>query len=123
LENDCSCAMLITCKCTPFCEKLDCDTKSEPPYHATTLMPFFWSLLTTFMGRTIICWGFFSLESFHLSRYGVSTCVQHNPFGRIRYINCNDLGQFKMLFLKCSDGCKPSFCNNEKLKMKQKIPY
>jgi hypothetical protein len=58
------------------------------------------------------------LESFHLSRYGVSTYVQHNPFGRITCINFDDLGQFKMLFLKCSSGCKPSFCNNEKLKMK-----
>jgi hypothetical protein len=29
--------MLITCKCTPLCKKLDCDTKNEPPYFATTL--------------------------------------------------------------------------------------
>jgi hypothetical protein len=28
--------MLITCKCTPLCKKLDCDTKSEPFYLATT---------------------------------------------------------------------------------------
>ncbi len=40
-ENYCSCAMLIACKCMPFCKKMDCDTKSEPHYHATTLMPFF----------------------------------------------------------------------------------
>lgn len=32
------------------------------------------------------------LEFFHLSKYGVSTYVQHNPFCRIICINCNDLG-------------------------------
>jgi hypothetical protein len=30
-------AILIACKCTPLCKKLDCDAKSEPPYLATTL--------------------------------------------------------------------------------------
>ncbi len=29
--------MLITCKCTPLCKKLDCNTKNEPPYFVTTL--------------------------------------------------------------------------------------
>ncbi len=29
-------AMLIACKCMPLYKKLDCDTKSEPPYLATT---------------------------------------------------------------------------------------
>ncbi len=28
--------MLITCKCTSLCKKLDCDVKSEPPYLVTT---------------------------------------------------------------------------------------
>ncbi len=28
--------MLIACKCTPFCKKLDYDAKSEPLYLATT---------------------------------------------------------------------------------------
>jgi hypothetical protein len=28
--------MLIACKCTPLCKKLDYDTKNEPPYLATT---------------------------------------------------------------------------------------
>ncbi len=36
LENYCFYVMLITYKCTPFCKKLDCDAKSEPPYPATT---------------------------------------------------------------------------------------
>jgi hypothetical protein len=36
LENYCFYAMLITCKCMPFYKKLDCDTKNEPPYLATT---------------------------------------------------------------------------------------
>ncbi len=40
LENYCFYAMLITYKCTPFCKKLDCDTKSEPPYLATTFSYF-----------------------------------------------------------------------------------
>ncbi len=35
LENYCFNAMLITCKCTPLCKKLDCDAKNEPPYLAT----------------------------------------------------------------------------------------
>ncbi len=52
------------------------------------------------------------LESLHLFGYGVFTYVQHNPFAKIKYINCDDPGQFKMLFLKCNSGCKPSFCNN-----------
>ncbi len=30
-------AMLIACKCTPFCKKLDYDVKGEPPYLATTM--------------------------------------------------------------------------------------
>ncbi len=63
------------------------------------------------------------LKSLHLSKYDISTYVQHNPFGRIRCINCNDHEQFKMLFLKCSSDCKASFCNSAKLKMKQKILY
>ncbi len=37
LETNCFYAMLITCKCIPFYKKLDCNTKSEPPYLATTL--------------------------------------------------------------------------------------
>ncbi len=36
LENYGFSAMLIACKCTPLYKKLDCDTKSEPPYLATT---------------------------------------------------------------------------------------
>ncbi len=36
-------AMLITCKCTPFCKKLDYDAKSEPPYFATTQWLLFYS--------------------------------------------------------------------------------
>jgi len=31
-------AMLITCKCMPFCKKLKCNTKSESPYLATTML-------------------------------------------------------------------------------------
>ncbi len=59
------------------------------------------------------------LESLHSSEYGVSTFVQHNPFNRIRCIsNHGDSWQFKMLFVKCSCGCKPSFCKNAKLKLK-----
>jgi hypothetical protein len=30
--------MLMACKCTPLCKKLDCDAKIEPPYLATTHM-------------------------------------------------------------------------------------
>jgi len=37
LENYYFYVMLITCKCTPFYKKSDCDVKSEPPYLATTL--------------------------------------------------------------------------------------
>ncbi len=38
LENYCLYAMLIACKCTLLCKKMDCNAKSEPPYLATTLM-------------------------------------------------------------------------------------
>jgi hypothetical protein len=48
------------------------------------------------------------LESLHFFGCGVSTFVHHNPFGRIRCNNCNDPRQCKMLFVKCSNGCKPS---------------
>ncbi len=37
LEDYCFYAMLITCKCMSFYKKLNCNTKSEPPYLATTL--------------------------------------------------------------------------------------
>jgi hypothetical protein len=32
--------MLITCKHMPLCKKLDCGTKSEPPYLVTTQQHF-----------------------------------------------------------------------------------
>jgi len=32
------------------------------------------------------------VESLHFFGYGVFTYVQHNPFGRIKYINCDDPG-------------------------------
>jgi hypothetical protein len=38
VRNYCFNAMLITCKCMPFCKKLDYNTKNEPPYLATTLL-------------------------------------------------------------------------------------
>ncbi len=41
LENYYFCVMLIVCKYTPLCKKLDCDFKSESPYLAITL----WHLL------------------------------------------------------------------------------
>jgi hypothetical protein len=63
------------------------------------------------------------LKSLHFLRYGVCTYVEHNPFGHIKCINQNDLGQFKMLFVKCSRNYKPTFCNSAKLKLKQKIFY
>jgi hypothetical protein len=36
LENYFFNSMLIACKCTPLCKKLDCDAKNEPTYLATT---------------------------------------------------------------------------------------
>jgi hypothetical protein len=36
LENYYFYAMLIACKCAPLCKKLNCNSKSEPPYIATT---------------------------------------------------------------------------------------
>jgi hypothetical protein len=37
LENYYFYSMLVSCKCTPLCKKLDYNVKSEPPYLATTL--------------------------------------------------------------------------------------
>ncbi len=37
---------------------------------------------------------FLYLENFHLFRYGVPTFVEHNPFGKIRCINLDNLGFF-----------------------------
>ncbi len=36
LENYCFYAMLVTCKCTTLCKKMNCDAKSESPYLTTT---------------------------------------------------------------------------------------
>jgi hypothetical protein len=63
------------------------------------------------------------LENLHLSKYNIPTFVKHNPFGRIRCINWNNLGFFKMLFVKCSRMYQPNFNNNAKLKLKQKVLY
>jgi hypothetical protein len=42
----------------------------------------------------------FYLENLDLSEYNVPTFVEHNPFGRIRCIDQDNLGLFKMLFVK-----------------------
>jgi hypothetical protein len=34
------------------------------------------------------------LKSLHFSRYGVCTYVKHNPFGHIKCIDQDDLGNF-----------------------------
>jgi hypothetical protein len=41
LKSDCFYTMLIARKCMPLYKKLDCDTKSEPPYFATNLPTIF----------------------------------------------------------------------------------
>jgi hypothetical protein len=61
------------------------------------------------------------LENFHLSKYSVLTFVEHNPFGRIKCINQDNLKLFKMLFVKCRRTCQPIFCNS--VKFKQKVFY
>jgi hypothetical protein len=66
---------------------------------------------------------FLYLENLHSSGYDDPTFIEHNPFGRIICINLNNPRLFKMLFMKCSCICQPTFCNNVKLKLKQKIPY
>ncbi len=38
LENYCFKTLLIACKCTPLCKKLDCNVKNEPPYFAATCL-------------------------------------------------------------------------------------
>ncbi len=59
----------------------------------------------------------FYLENLDLSEYNVPTFVEHNPFGRIRCIDQDNLGLFKMLFVKWSQTWQPTFCNNVKLKL------
>jgi hypothetical protein len=44
----------------------------------------------------------FHLENLHSSGYGVPTFVEHNPFGRITYIDQDNLRPFKMIFVKCN---------------------
>ncbi len=61
------------------------------------------------------------LENFDSFGYDVPTFVEHNPLGRIRCIDQNNLELFKMLFVKCSHTCQPTFCNN--VILKQKVPY
>jgi hypothetical protein len=62
------------------------------------------------------------LENFHSSIYIVPTFVENNPFCKIRCINLNNIRFFKMLFVKCNCTCQPTFYNNVKLKLKQKVP-
>jgi hypothetical protein len=57
--------------------------------------------------RTIL----FYLESLHFFGYDVPTFVQFNPFGSIKCISCDDPKQYKILFVECNSGCKPSYCN------------
>jgi len=63
------------------------------------------------------------LENLNLFGYDVPTFVEHNPLGRIRCIDQNNLGLFKMLFVKCKHICQPIFGNSVKLKLKQNAPY
>jgi len=51
------------------------------------------------------------LESLHFFGYDVPTFVQFNPFGSIKCINCDDPKQYKIFFVDCNSGCKPSYCN------------
>ncbi len=46
------------------------------------------------------------LENIHSSRYGIPTFVKDNPFGRIKCINRDDQGHFKMFNTRI-----PSFSN------------
>ncbi len=77
LENYCFCAMLFTCKCTPFYKKMDCDTRSESPYHANHPSAIFLKFFDSLHGEDNYLLGFVFpyLESFHLFGYGVSTYV------------------------------------------------
>jgi hypothetical protein len=59
---------------------------------------------------------FLYLENLHSSRYNVPTFVEHNPFGRIGCIDQDNPRFFKMIFLKCSWTCQPTFYNSVKLK-------
>jgi len=63
------------------------------------------------------------LENLHSSKYGVPTFIENNPFGKIICINSNNPRLLKMLFMKCSPTCQPTFCNSVKLKLKQKVLY
>jgi hypothetical protein len=49
------------------------------------------------------------LENLHSFRYDVPTFVEHNPFGRNRYIDRDNPGLFKMLFVKCNQTYNPLF--------------
>ncbi len=60
------------------------------------------------------------LENLHSSEYGVPTFVKHNLFGRIKCIDRHNLRPFEMLFVTFSHTYQPTFCNNMKLKLKQK---
>ncbi len=72
-----------------------------------------------FVERTIICWGLFSF-TWNLFIY-LNMMFLQSQISRVKCINCDDPKQYKMLFVKCSNGHKLSFYNNARLKMKQKI--
>jgi hypothetical protein len=55
------------------------------------------------------------LWSCHCFGYGVGTFVKDNPFGHIKNINCNDLGHYKNLFVKCIGRCDVSLLYKQKM--------
>jgi hypothetical protein len=59
----------------------------------------------------------FYLENLHLFEYNVPTFVEHIPFGRIRCIDQDNLGIFKILFVKCNQTYQPTTY------LKQKVSY
>jgi hypothetical protein len=89
----------------------------------TCIMPFFRVVWQCSWGGSIFIRVYSPLEKLHLSTYGVFTFVEHNSFGNNKCIDQNNPWLFKMLFVKCSHTFQPTFCNNAKLKWKQKIPY
>ncbi len=110
--------MLATC-----CSQMIHHAKSCLMGH---ILASFWSFLMAFVGTTIICWELFSLTwNLFIPRNMVFPHLYSIIlFSRIKCIsNCDDPRQFKMLFLKCNFGRKPSFYNNAKWKLKQNVPY
>ncbi len=77
----------------------------------------FWTPLMAIMGKISICWGLFSLTW----KTFIHPDTMFPPLlNKIPLVRLDVLIEIIQDFLKCNQNYQPNFCNNAKLKLKQK---